>query len=162
MGMRPTLAVCYEGKIIDAYMLKNWGIGSLLIEAFRIYDSYKDCKTAQEYKVELSKKNPEYESFDDEDEYVDFIMSCSEFSLMIDMSLHCIYCGYVEMTKDELLKRPDSRTMMATLTMKQQDEFHVSYLYNFIECSVIWLEKMDVERILSLADDIKDFDMYDW
>lgn len=87
----------------------------------------------------------------EEKEYCKWTLRCSEFPMLIDIKQHCIYCASHPKSMDVLLQYPDSRSMMSTLTRKQQYEFTESYLNQFTEGSVFWMDKFNVEEILKVA-----------
>jgi|GEM_PF-2795870 hypothetical protein len=167
MRMRPTIGICYNGKIIDSNLYYNMGVGNLLTQAFRLYEKYKDCKTPQMYMkrkiAECKKKNPNY-VYDKKcwEEFVEMDMLASEFNLNIDFANHCIYYGRRIKSREELLKYPDSRTMMPTLTRRQQTGFKTDYFMTFIEKSVFWLEELNVSEILRLSAHSAGFRKYYW
>lgn len=156
MGMKSTIGICYGGKMIDVNGYLDRSDGNVLLQAFKLYGKYRDCKTPQMYMkrkiAEYKKEDPEY-VYDAKEwkEILGEVMWISEYHLNIDFTEHCIYCGRRVKSREELLKYPGSRTMMSTLSRKQQYEFKTCYLENFIKNSVFWLKELDFEEVLRLS-----------
>ena len=165
MSERPTISIFYGNEIADIFYCRNVGLSSLLIEAFNLYERYKDCRSFQNLRHRLALDYPNQVDYDNEEkekEIMRFILECSEFPLLIDIKQHCIYCARYPKPMEKLLQYPDSRSMMSTLTRKQQYEFKTDYLYEFMLHSVFWMDMLDVEEILDLSHDAKGFYEYYW
>lgn len=156
MGMKSTIGICYDGKMIDVNGYSGCSDRIVLLEAFRLYGKYRNCKTPQMYMkrkiAEYKREDPKYVYNKKEwKEIIELVMWISESHLNIDFTEHCIYCGYEIKSREELLKYPDSKTMMSTLSRKQQYEFTEQYFTYFIENSVFWLKELDIDEILRLS-----------
>ena len=156
MGMKSTIGICYDGKMIDVNGYSGFSDGSVLLRAFRLYGKYMNCKTPQMYMkrkiAEYKREDPKYVYNKKEwKEIIELVMWISESHLNIDFTHHCIYYGREKKSMEELLKYPDSKTMMSTLTRKQQYEFTEQYFTYFIENSVFWLIELDIDEILRLS-----------
>lgn len=161
MSFRSTIGIYYGDEVAYAEYYRNVGLGRLLIEAFRLYERYKNCTSYQElyYKISLDYPGNMQSPIEDE-KRIDLMklnIDISEFPLLIDIKQHCIYHARYPKSMDVLLQYPDSRAMMSTLTRKQQYEFKENYLYRFTEGSVFWMDQLNVEEILKLAQDAEDF-----
>lgn len=167
MGMRPTIAIVFDGELTDISMYWDWGVSNLLMDAFRIYAHYKDCKTAEEFlarrRSELGEQDPgEALTPDEERELNHRCAMDSEFPLIIDFTQHCIYCARFPRTAEQLRQRPDSRTMMQRLTRRQQHAFKTDFLIDFIAQSVFRMDELNLPEILSLSRTAKGFYRYYW
>ncbi|WP_294476192.1 hypothetical protein [uncultured Ruminococcus sp.] len=167
MSERSTIAVCYNGRIIDDTFYMNVGIGRLLIEAFRTYEKYRDCESEQVYlnrKIQERKMiDPTY-IYDKEmaEEFLKLDQMASEFQLIVDFTERCIYKGFYAKQREKLLSIPDSRSMMATLTRKQQYEFTTDDFIDFTLDSIFWMDKLPVKELLELSKDNDVFSKYYW
>ena len=156
MGMKSTIGICYDGKMIDVTWYSGCSNGCVLLQAFILYGKYRNCKTPQMYMkrkiAEYKRQDPEYVyNKKDWKESIELGMMISESHLNIDFTHHCIYYGREIKSMEELIRYPDSKTMMSTLSRKQQYEFTEQYLTYFIENSVFWLKELDFEEVLRLS-----------
>lgn len=156
MGMRPTIAVCYDGHIVDILCYKDVGIGSLIYCAFKTYVCYKDCKNASEFlekrTAEIREKYPDYKRCDDSEESMIQFARWSDFPLIVDMTKRCVYHGIRPVSRRRLNKRKDSREMMATIPPHKQWFITSWIIENFAKQCVFWLDKLDLNEIFRLGE----------
>ena len=163
MSDRYNMVICFDGRSVDTIFCMNSGFANWLIDAFKTYKKYCDCKSAKEYMermIQESKmKDPEFVfNKEEHDEFVEMDIQFAEYQLILDFTNHCIYGarrpGSMEWVCE--VKR-DSLEMMNTIPRKKYD-FDVDYFSRFLFRSVFWMDELDVDEILYLADMVgKDF-----
>ena len=163
MSDRYNMVICFDGRSVDTIFCMNSGFAHWLIDAFKTYKKYCDCKSAEEYMermIQESKmKDPEFVfNKEEHDEFVEMDIQFAEYQLILDFTNHCIYGarrpGSMEWVCE--VKR-DSLEMMNTIPRKKYD-FDVDYFADFLFDSVFWMDDLDVDEILYLADMVgKDF-----
>ena len=166
MSMRPTIAICCEGHIAAIGIYRNRGLGSLLLEAFRLYEHFKDCASAEALSARLaaeySRRNPGHNMPKETEAERKRLLRRSEFPLIVDLTARCIYYGYRVFTQEELRRRPDSVTMMAGWSDRQVHQFELDHLISFTEKCVFRMEQLDAAEILRLAEQAPEFRQFYW
>lgn len=111
MSFRPTIAVYVEGQIADLGFYRNWEYVPLLARAAEIALQYADCRTAEAYRERRFGRQKVYyllkpEAFENTQENLKFLESCTEFPLVVDLTARCIYVADHALTDPELRRLP--------------------------------------------------------
>ena len=113
MSFRPTIAVFADGRIADIGYYKNWLEKALFLEALTIALIYSDCGSVEEYRERKFGTQKIFYSLSPEmientDEELDFLISCSELSVAVDLSAGCIYVSEKPLSAEELDALPSA------------------------------------------------------
>ncbi len=78
---------------MDAVWYRNWDRRWLLVEAVAIGLLLGDAKSLEEAREEAYAKwtRRRFESSEEAEEIVDFVMECSEYPIVVDLSAKCVY-----------------------------------------------------------------------
>ena len=164
MYFKPLIAICYDCEIIDLAPYRKWGAGGLLLESFRIYEHFKDCKTAGAFRTKRTAElrrsfpetDPEYYWTKPLEEYIEK----TKFQIIIDFTNQCIYCRKYALSAERIRNLPDSRDMLDTLTRRQRGDFNARLLMDFMESCVFRMDQLDIRKILRLSRDAMGFYAY--
>ncbi len=112
MSFRPTISVYINGHIVDIGYYRNWDEKSLLYEAVAIAALYEDCRNAGEYlQRRFGRQKISYviepEVFENTEENLKWMESCSEWPILVDLTARCIYRGTEAKSGEALRKIPD-------------------------------------------------------
>ena len=99
MAFRPTIAVIADNEIADIGYYRNWQMEDLFIEALGIAVTYSDLKTVEGFRNRaFGTQNIGYviepEVLENTQENLEWMMECSEFPIIVDLTRRAIYCGY--------------------------------------------------------------------
>ena len=111
MSFRPTIAVFIRGQIADYGYYRNWYEKDLFYEALTMALIYADCGTLEEYRQRRFGMQKifyvvEPEEFENTEENMEFLLSCSEFPIAVDLTAGCIYVSEKPLSPEELEKLP--------------------------------------------------------
>jgi hypothetical protein len=113
MSFRPTIAVFVEGRTADFGYYRNWDEESLFFEALTIALLYSDCGSIEEYRERKFGAQKVFyclspEEFENTDENLAFLLSCSEFPIAVDLTAGCIYVSETPLSAEELKALPSA------------------------------------------------------
>ena len=111
MSFRPTISIYINGKIADIGYYRNWDEKGLFYEAIALAALYGDCWSIEEYRMRrFGRQHVQYslepEVFDNTEENLKSLESCSEFPIIVDITNQCIYKGTNALSWSELARIP--------------------------------------------------------
>lgn len=113
MSYRPTISIYINGHIADIGYYRNWDDTDLFFEAVAIAALFYDCKSVSEYNDKKFGRQKVYytvspETFENTEENLDFFESCSEWPILVDLTVKNLYISEGAKKPDELLTIPSA------------------------------------------------------
>lgn len=105
MSYRPTISVYMNGHIADIGYYGNWNDADLFFEALATAALFHECKSIAEYNEKKFGRQKVYYA----EENLEFLESCSEWPILVDLTAQCIYVSEGAKEKSELLALPSAR-----------------------------------------------------
>lgn len=113
MSFRPTIAVFANGRIADVGYYKNWHEKALFCEALTIGLLYSDCASPEEFRERKFGRQQVFyslspEVFENTDEDLSFLLSCSEFPVAVDLTAGCVYLSETPLSEEAVSALPSA------------------------------------------------------
>ena len=149
MSFRPTISVIFGNQIADIGYYRNWDCEDLFIEALGIAVVYRDCKSLEEFRERAFGTQKisyivEPEVFENNQENMRWLESCSEMPISVDITRGAIYEGYCGTSDRTLAKKSDIKDLI--WPRKRDGYFYEKILSKYKIC----FDKVDMDAVTEL------------